>query len=193
MSRIFAYCRVSTQEQTTENQAHEIAAAGYEVEAKRIVTETISGSTPAMQRPGFTKLLDRMEEGDILVVTKIDRLGRNAMDVRATVDHLASEGVQVRCMALGGVDLTSSTGRMTMTVLSAVAEFERDLLVERTQSGLRRAQSEGKRLGRPSVLNDGQRAEIASERTRGASLGTLAKQYGVSRSAIQRVTAAKSA
>ncbi|MED5544912.1 MAG: recombinase family protein [Pseudomonadota bacterium] len=193
MPRTFAYCRVSTQEQTTENQAHEIAAAGYEVQAKRIISETISGSTPAMQRPGFTKLLDRMEEGDILVVTKIDRLGRNAMDVRATVDHLASEGIHVRCMALGGVDLTSSTGRMTMTVISAVAEFERDLLVERTQAGLRRAQSEGKRLGRPSALTDAQRAEIVSERARGTSLGALAKQYGVSRSAIQRVSAAKSA
>ncbi len=76
-----------------------------------------------------------MEEGDILVVTKMDRLGRNAMDVRTTVETLAEMGVKVHCLALGGVDLTSSTGRMTMSVINAVAEFERDLLIERTHAG----------------------------------------------------------
>ena len=77
-----------------------------------------------------------MEEGDVLVVTKLDRLGRNAMDVRATVDQLASMGVRVHCLALGGVDLTSAAGRMTMQVLNAVAKFERDLLIERTNAGI---------------------------------------------------------
>ena len=112
MSRIFAYVRVSTIEQTTENQVREIRAAGFNIESKRIVRENISGSVAASQRPGFSKLVDRMEEGDVLVVAKLDRLGRNAIDVRATVEQLASMGVRVHCLALGGVDLTSAAGRM---------------------------------------------------------------------------------
>ncbi len=114
----------------------EIKAAGFDVHARRVVSETVSGSVATKEREGFTRLLDRMEEGDILVVTKMDRLGRNAMDVRTTVETLAEMGVKVHCLALGGVDLTSSTGRMTMSVINAVAEFERDLLIERTHAGL---------------------------------------------------------
>ena len=109
-----------------------LRAAGFEVQIRRVVSETVSGSLAARERVGFSKLVDRMEGGDVLVVTKMDRLGRNAMDVRATVELLASMGVKVHCLTLGGVDLTSSTGRMTMSVINAVAEFERDLLVERT-------------------------------------------------------------
>ncbi len=111
MSRVFAYCRVSTVEQTTSNQAQEIAAAGFAVTPARIVSETISGSTSAAERAGFGKLLDKLEAGDVLVVTKLDRLGRNAMDVRATVEALAGMGVRVHCLALGGVDLTSPPAR----------------------------------------------------------------------------------
>lgn len=187
MARTFAYCRVSTADQTTDNQVREINAAGFNVEAKRIVAETVSGSVAAMERKGFQRLIDRLEEGDILIVTKLDRLGRNAMDVRATVDALAADGVKVHCLALGGVDLTSPAGKMTMGVIAAVAEFERDLLVERTQAGLSRAKAEGKALGRPSSLSAEQQATIRQRREQGLSLGALAAEYGVSRAAIQRV------
>ena len=134
MARVFAYCRVSTAEQTTDNQVQEIAASGFKVEGPRIIIETVSGSVAAMERKGFLNLLNKLESGDVLVVTKLDRLGRNAMDVRATVEHLAAIGVKVHCLQLGGVDLTSPAGKMTMGVIAAVAEFERDLLIERTQS-----------------------------------------------------------
>lgn len=187
MARTFAYCRVSTADQTTDNQAREIEAAGFKVDPKRIVAETVSGSVAAMERKGFAKLVDRLEAGDILIVTKLDRLGRNAMDVRSTVDSLAKEGVKVHCLALGGVDLTSAAGKMTMGVIAAVAEFERDLLVERTQAGLTRAKAEGKTLGRPSALTVEQQATIRQRRSDGVSLGALAAEYGVSRAAIQRV------
>lgn len=187
MSRVFAYCRVSTSDQTTENQVREIATAGFSVDAKRIVEETVSGSVAAAERKGFAKLMERLEEGDVLIVTKLDRLGRSAMDVRATVDRLASEGVRVHCLALGGVDLTSAAGRMTMQVIAAVAEFERDLLIERTQAGLARAKASGKALGRPQSLSRTQQEEIRTARQEGASLGVLAAKYGVSRAAIQRV------
>src|SRR6516164_7116648 len=154
MPRVFAYCRVSTAEQTTQNQRMEIKAAGFAIESRRLIEENISGSVAAKQRSGFMKLIDRMESGDVLVVTKLDRLGRNAMDVRSTVEQLANSGIRVHCLALGGVDLTSPAGKMTMQVIAAVAEFERDLLIERTQSGILRAKAAGKQFGRPPALNE---------------------------------------
>lgn len=187
MSRTFAYCRVSTAEQTTDNQVTEIASAGFAVDPKRIITETVSGSIAARERKGFARLMDRLEEGDVLIVTKLDRLGRNAMDVRATVEALAASGVRVHCLALGGVDLTSSAGKMTMAVISAVAEFERDLLIERTHAGLQRAKEAGKPLGRRRSLTEAQEASVRQRRAEGVSLGKLAQEYGVSRAAIQRI------
>lgn len=186
MSRTFAYCRVSTADQTTDNQVGEIETSGFSVDSKRVIAETVSGSIAAMERKGFARLVDRLEHGDVLIVTKLDRLGRNAMDVRATVEKLESEGVRVHCLALGGVDLTSAAGKMTMGVINAVAEFERDLLIERTQSGLSRARAEGKKLGRPSTLSHAQQVAIRTSRAQGSSLGALAKEYAVSRAAIQR-------
>lgn len=186
MSRTFAYCRVSTADQTPDNQVREIAAAGFAVEAQRVITETVSGSVAAMERREFSRLVDRLEAGDIVIVTKLDRLGRNAMDVRSTVDRLAVVGVKVHCLALGGVDLTSPAGRMTMGVINAVAEFERDLLIERTQSGLSRAKAQGRVLGRPAKLTIAQKHDVRAKRAAGVSYGALASIYGVSRSAIQR-------
>lgn len=186
MARNFAYCRVSTDEQTHENQILEIRAAGFLIEPRRLVAETVSGSTAAFERRGFSRLVDKLEEGDVLIVTKLDRLGRNAMDVRSTIERLEELQVKVYCLALGGADLTSPAGKMTMAVIAAVAEFERDLLIERTQAGLTRAKAQGKKLGRPSTLTIEQRDEIRLRRSQGSSLGELAKSYGVSRSAIQR-------
>ena len=187
MTRVFAYCRVSTAEQTTDNQIQEIEAAGFDVKPQRAIVETISGSVAASERKGFKKLLDKLEAGDVLVVTKLDRLGRNAMDVRATVEKLTGLGVRVHCLALGGVDLTSPAGKMTMGVIAAVAEFERDLLIERTQAGLNRAKSEGKVLGRPQRLNKLQAEVIRGRVASGESVASLAKEFGSSRQTIMRV------
>lgn len=187
MTRIFAYCRVSTADQTTDNQVQEIEAAGFAVTKQRIITETVSGSVPALERKGFAKLLDRLEDSDVLIVTKLDRLGRNAMDVRATVERLASIGVRVHCLALGGVDLTSAAGKMTMGVISAVAEFERDLLIERTQAGLRRAKAEGKTFGRPSALTEAQRSTVIDRLNAGVAVAQIARDMKTSRQTIMRV------
>lgn len=187
MGRTFAYCRVSTADQTTDNQIGEIKAAGFDVADHRIITETVSGSVAASERPQFSRLLDRLERDDVLLVTKLDRLGRNAMDVRSTVDRLAAAGVRVHCLALGGVDLSSPAGRMTMGVIAAVAEFERDLLVERTQSGLRRAKANGTRLGRPCKLSEEGQRVVFGRRREGVSLGVLAHEFGLTRSAVQRI------
>ena len=187
MSRTFAYLRVSTPEQTTDNQLGEIAGAGFAVRSRRVVSETVSGSVAAMERRGFARLVDRLEEGDVLVVTKLDRLGRNAMDVATTVRTLADRGVRVHCLALGGVDLISSTGRLTMGVINAVAEFERDLLIERTQAGLARARAEGKRIGRPMSLTPDRRAEVVRRLAAGESISAVAHALGTSRQTVTRV------
>lgn len=190
MSRLFAYCRVSTSDQTTENQVKEIEAAGFAVAKQRIVSETVSGSVAASERKGFSKLLDKLEDGDVLIVTKLDRLGRNAIDVRATVERLDAAGVRVHCLALGGVDLTSPAGKMTMQVINAVAEFERDLLIERTQAGIRRAKAEGKTFGRPSALTTDQRAVVVDRLNAGASVAQIARDMKTSRQTIMRVRTA---
>jgi putative DNA-invertase from lambdoid prophage Rac len=187
MPRTFAYVRVSTTGQATENQLQEIEAAGFQVEPRRIVTETVSGSTAIIQRRGFSRLIDKLEAGDILIVTKLDRLGRNAIDVSVTVKALADMGVRVYCLALGGTDLTSPAGTMTMNVLNAVAQFERDLLIERTQSGLKRAKSEGKALGRPSTLSERQKQDVRDDLAIGMSVSAIAKKFATSRQTIMRV------
>ncbi|MAM10321.1 MAG: resolvase [Rhizobiaceae bacterium] len=187
MPRTFAYVRVSTTGQTTENQLQEIESAGFKVEPRRIVTETISGSTAIAQRRGFSRLMDKLEGGDILIVTKLDRLGRDAIDVSTTVKALAEIDVRIYCLALGGADLTSPAGTMTMQVLNAVAQFERDLLIERTQSGLKRAKSEGKALGRPATLNDKQKQDVRDDFAKGMSVSAIARKFTTSRQTIMRV------
>ena len=190
LPRIFAYVRVSTTGQTTENQIREIEAVGFAVEPRRIVSETISGSTATAQRRGFIRLMDKLETGDILVVTKLDRLGRNTMDVRTTVDRLGALGVRVHCLALGCADLTSAAGKMTMQIIAAVAEFERDLLVERTQAGLARAKAEGKSIGRPGALTQSQREDVIRRLDGDASVSALAREYATSRQTIIRARTA---
>lgn len=189
MSRVFAYCRVSTLEQNTENQRREIEAAGFAIKPQRLIEEHISGSVATSERPGFIRLLDRMEDGDVLIVTKLDRLGRNAMDIRKTVELLAVSDIRVHCLALGGVDLTSPAGKMTMQVISAVAEFERDLLLERTHAGIERAKASGKRLGRPPVLNEEDKLRVIARLDAGASVSAVAREFGTTRQTILRVRA----
>jgi putative DNA-invertase from lambdoid prophage Rac len=189
MIRIFAYCRLTASDPTTDNQRREIEAAGFAVAPGRIVSETVSGFLPAMERKGFVRLLGAMKAGDILVVTRLDRLGRSAIDVNATVERLTSAGIRVYCVALGDVDLTSAAGKKTMQVIAAGAEFERDLLIERMQAGLSRAKAAGKRLGRPMALTAAQQAEILEKRNSGVSLRALAKEYGTSLASVQRAEA----
>jgi putative DNA-invertase from lambdoid prophage Rac len=110
------------------------------------------------------------------------------MDVRATVEKLDGMGVRVHCLALGGVDLTSAAGKMTMQVINAVAEFERDLLIERTNAGISRAKAEGKTFGRPSALSADQQKEVSVLISQGTSVAQIAKQFSTSRQTIMRLS-----
>jgi putative DNA-invertase from lambdoid prophage Rac len=158
---IFGYGRVSTKEQQSENQRLELVRAGYDV-SYWFADEGVSGKVPAMQRAQFRILLDKIRNGETLVVSKLDRLGRDAQDVGATIKVLAARRIEVIVLQLGKLDLTSSAGKLMLTMLAAMAEMERDLLIERTQSGLARAKAEGKTLGRPASTTDEQRAAMIS-------------------------------
>lgn len=183
---VIGYTRVSTKEQTVENQRREIKAAGYQV-ALWFADEGISGKVPALQRPQFAKMLEGIRDGETLVVTKLDRLGRDAQDVGATIKMLAARGIEIVVLQLGKVDLTSAAGKLMLTMLAAVAEMERDLLVERTQSGLERAKAQGKVLGRPSKTSDEQRQAIRVAYDAGESVSALAREYGVSRANVLNI------
>jgi DNA invertase Pin-like site-specific DNA recombinase len=187
-----AYLRVSTEGQTTENQRREIEAAGFA--PTLVYAEVVSGKAAAAQRMEFGRMLDtlgRMEGPKRLVVTKLDRLGRDAGDVLATMRRLRDLGVEVVVLQLGKLDLASAAGKLMLTMLSAVSEMERDLLIERTQSGLARARAEGKRLGRPAKL-DPDKIEKAKRlmAAEGATVAGVARALGVSRQTVSRAVAA---
>lgn len=193
---VFGYGRVSTADQTTENQRLELATNGFQIAPRRWYADTISGKVPARERPEFSKMLERMEAGDMLVVSKLDRLGRDMIDVVQTLRSLEQHdrhtneagdevvGVKVKVLTLGDVDLTSAAGRAVVSILAAVAEMERDLLVERTQAGLARAKAEGKQLGRPSKTTEEDRKAILAQLSAGVTVSQVARSFDVSRATI---------
>ena len=182
---IFGYGRVSTGKQTTENQRLELEQAGYQIEADYwYADDGVSGKVAANQRPAFKQMLTQIRKDETLVVSKLDRLGRDAIDVLQTVRQFGERGIKVIVHQLGNTDLTSPAGKLLLSMLAAVAEMERDLLVERTQAGLARAKAEGKTLGRPSKTTPEQRAEIRHRLGAGESVSALARLYGVSRANI---------
>lgn len=184
MSRVFAYARVSTNDQVTENQRDEIAAAGYVITLARYVEEKVSGSVQAMKRPGFAKLMDKLEEGDTLVVTKIDRIGRDSIDVQQTVQMFAERNVRLVVLQLGNLDLTSTAGTLIVKVLAAMGDFERSLIIERTKAGQARARAEGKHMGRPAKTNDEQKKAIRSALSSGVSVSQVARDAKLSRASV---------
>lgn len=183
---VFGYGRVSTKEQQSENQRLEVERAGYNV-SYWFADEGVSGKVPALQRAQFRVLLDKIRDSETLVVSKLDRLGRDAQDIGATIKMLAARRIEVIVLQLGKLDLTSSAGKLMLTMLAAMAEMERDLLVERTQSGLARAKAEGKTLGRPALTTDEQRAKMVTRFKAGESISALSRDYDVSRASVMRI------
>lgn len=185
MTRTFSYLRVSTTEQTTDNQQLAITKAGYQIPKTRVVSETISGSQQAMQRPAFNNLVhNRMEEGDTLVVLKLDRLGRDMIDVMETLALLAQKGIHVVSLDLGNIDLSSPAGKLQVQVMAAVAEFERNRIRERTKEGLARAKKQGKVLGRPSLEVT---PESVMEARQSMTIAETAKHLGISIASVKRL------
>ena len=182
----FSYGRVSTADQDSRNQRLEIERAGYTVDYW-YSDEGVSGKVSATQRPQFRELLDKIRDDERLVVAKLDRLGRDAMDIGATIKLLAARRIEVIVLQLGKLDLGSAAGRVILTVLAAMAEMERDLLVERTQSGLARAKAEGKVLGRPARTTAGDRARIVALHVAGQSLSKIAVQFEIGKGTVHAI------
>ena len=172
---------------TTENQRLEIERAGFMVDYF-FADEGVSGSSHASQRPQFRALLGQIRNGETLIVSKLDRLGRGAQDVLSTMKTLAEREIKVFVIQLGQLDLTSPAGKLMLTMLAAVAEMERDLLVERTQAGLARAKQQCKTLGRPHKTTEQQRSQIIEMSKSGQSVSALSRNFGISRASILRIT-----
>ena len=184
----YFYSRVSTADQTTENQTIEAEKAGVTVD--QAYRDVISGKVKAADRPEFSKMLDsisRTRPPKQLIVSKLDRLGRDAGDVISTVNTLSEMNCGVKVLQLGDMDLTSPAGKIVLATLSAVAEVERDLIVERTKAGLDRAKQQGKSLGRPKVTNDEARRQILNALVAGTSISQVARDHGVSRMTVMRI------
>lgn len=183
--RTFAYCRVSTAEQDTETQILAIRKAGYEVQDSRIISEVVSGGMQAMQRPEFKALVEhKLEAGDRLVVLKLDRLGRDSIDVQTTIKQLQEKQIEVVSLDLPVKNITGAEGMLMMQLLAAFAQFERERIKERTREGLERAKAKGKKMGRPVATET--REAVAKAQRDGLSQSHAAKVLGVSIRTVKR-------
>ncbi|MEZ8436852.1 recombinase family protein [Vibrio splendidus] len=183
--RTFSYCRVSTTEQTTKNQILAIRQKGYDVTDSRVISETVSGSVEAMKREKFKMLVDhQMESGDMLVVLKLDRLGRDNIDVQNTIHLLTGKGVKVVCLDLPVADLSSAEGKLMLQMFSAFAEFERNRIRERTKEGLERAKAQGKKLGRPEAHDT--TFSVQKKKAEGLSQSQTADVLGLGIATVKR-------
>lgn len=185
MGRTFAYCRVSTSEQTTENQIVAFRQAGYDILDSRVISETVSGGVQAMKRKGFADMVThKLEKGDRLVVLKLDRLGRDNIDVQQTIAMLVDKGIDVVSLDLPVRNLASAEGKLMLQMFSAFAEFEKSRIIERTKEGLARAKTEGKKLGRPGAVDTVKRVQEA--KAKGLSQSKAVLELGLSLPTIKR-------
>jgi len=162
------YARVSTYGQTLEAQLAQLKAQG----CSKIYRETASGAQP--DRRELLKLLKAIIPGDVVIVTRIDRLARSTFDLFAIVKQIVDAGGQFRSLAEPWADTATSTGRLMITVLGGLADVERDLIKTRTAEGRNRAKARGQLMGRPPKLTPPQQAEARRRRAEGATLAELA-------------------
>jgi len=180
--RTFGYGRCSTDEQNPLAQRRELRDRGFDIAENRFVFEIVSGGVPAMQRKEFANLVNhKLESGDRLVVAKLDRLGRNNVDVQNTVTQLLERGIQVCCLDIPVQDLTSAEGKLMLQLMASFAEFEKARNRERTLVGL--ADSD-KKSGRPPATKT-TRAVTAS-RALGRSQSETSKALGISLATVKR-------
>jgi DNA invertase Pin-like site-specific DNA recombinase len=185
MSRTFAYCRVSTLDQNNDNQILMIEKNGYKIEPHRVITEKVSGSVAALSRPQFKTLIEeKLEKGDTLVVLKLDRLGRDNIDLQKTIQTLTDKEIRVVSLDLPVQDLSSSEGKLMLQLFGAFAEFERNRIVERTQAGLDRAKVNGKKLGRPKAQKTTQKVQTL--KAEGLTQKLVSERLGISLITVKR-------
>ncbi|MDO4033225.1 recombinase family protein [Clavibacter michiganensis] len=184
--RLLGYTRVSTTSQDAQLQLDALVKDG--VQKRDVFADVTSGSRAAIERPGMKKLLEYAEDGDTIVVWRIDRLGRSMLDVLSTVKMLRERGVQIRSIS-DGIDPATTSGRLMLGMLASLAEYERELIVERVNAGIAVARDNGTRFGRPlsdpAVIAD--KLQIATDaRARGRTAEDAARLVGWSRATLYR-------
>ncbi|WP_145156322.1 recombinase family protein [Pseudomonas oryzihabitans] len=180
---VIGYLRVSTNDQSVESQKHSLSEFNVDLWYS---DEGVSGAVKAMDRPGFAKLAAYLRDGDTLIVSAVDRLGRDTIDVLSTVETLKAKGVRI-VSKREGFDLSTPIGVAMLTMLAAVAQLERSNIKARQMSGIEKARQEGKSLGRTKTIAD---AEVASWRKENsASIAQTAEKFGISVASVKRACA----
>jgi DNA invertase Pin-like site-specific DNA recombinase len=184
--RLIGYARVSTYGHTLDSQLEQLRKAGCT--SRNIYREKVTGARP--DRRELLRMLDKLAPGDVVTVTRIDRLARSTFDLFGIVKRIVDAKAQFRSLAEPWADTGTSTGRLMLAVLGGLADVERDLIRTRTAEGRTRAKAQGAHMGRPPTLNSAQQEEATRRRAQGATLQELAKSYDRSISTMRRVTRA---
>lgn len=182
MNTVLAYLRVSTEDQTTENQRRQIEGR-FQVSKWFVEEGGVSGSIPAASRPAMQSLLSYAREADTVVVVAIDRLGRSTIDVLNTVQKLQDKGVSVVSIR-EGFNLSTPPGKLMLTMLAAVAELERSVIKERQMAGISRARAEGKHLGRTKSIDE--QEVLRWRREHQATIRETARHFTISTASVSR-------
>ena len=180
---MFGYARVSTNGQDLAGQDAELRSAG----CAKVFKEKVSGAKT--DRPELAKAIRQLEPGDVLVVTRLDRLARSTRDLLNVLDEIAKRGAGFRSLKDSWADTTSAHGRLMLTILGGLAEFERELIRARTGEGRKRAKARGVRFGRPRKLTPHQREEALRRLHAGETMADVARNYAVDGSTISRLAA----
>lgn len=180
---IYGYARVSTGGQSLASQDAQLRGAG----CTKIYAEKISGARS--DRPELAKLLKRLDHGDVLTVTRLDRLARSTRDLLNILDVVAKLGAGFKSLSDTWADTTSPHGRLMLTVLGGLAEFERELIIARTGEGRNRAKARGVKFGRPPALTPHQRREAVQRLANGDAQADVARSFNVSQATISRLAA----
>jgi DNA invertase Pin-like site-specific DNA recombinase len=178
---LYGYARVSTNGQDLASQEAELLAAGCD----KVFKEKASGART--DRAELAKVIRRLEPGDVLVVTRLDRLARSTRDLLNIMATIGEREAGFRSLNDTWADTTTPHGRLMLTVLGGLAEFERELIRARTGDGRARAKARGVRFGRPAALTPHQRAEALQRLAQGEAQADLARSYGVSQATISRL------
>jgi len=178
---IIGYARVSTDGQSLESQEAALRNAG----AEKVFAEKISGAVT--DRRQLAKAIAALREGDVLLVTRLDRLARSTRDLLNVLATISDRGAGFRSLADAMIDTTSPHGKLIIAVLGALAEFERSMILARTSDGRKRAQERGVRFGRKPKLSAFQITEALARRANGEPLAEIGRSYNVSHSTISRL------
>ena len=178
---VFGYARVSSESQDYERQVEALKAAG----AEKVFAEKMTGANA--DRPQLAKLMASLKASDVVLVTKIDRLGRSTRDLLNLIGDMQKAGANFKSLGDEMLDTTSANGELVFTILAAIATYERRLINARTSEGRKRALASGVKFGRAPKLSPFQRAEAIRRRAAGETLTAIAKSYAVDVSTISRL------